>query len=146
MAESKIYVVECGEGEWDDHVSWVERAFRRKEDAEAYAKHLDDEHNVPATVPDDLWNEAYHAWCESQEEQYGEDWEVGPFDFKTQREQYDAYQYELEEKERQFKLDYCNARSPRQLTINDIKQQELYEDNQPRHWDFCSINEIVLEE
>jgi hypothetical protein len=28
MAESKIYVVECGEGEWDDHVSWVERAFR----------------------------------------------------------------------------------------------------------------------
>ena len=38
MAESKIYVVECGGGEWDDRVSWVERAFRRKEDAEAYAK------------------------------------------------------------------------------------------------------------
>ena len=41
MKETKIYIVESSEGEYSDSPSWIEKAFRRKEDAEAFARQLD---------------------------------------------------------------------------------------------------------
>lgn len=43
MKETKIYIVENSEGEYSDSPSWIEKAFRRKEDAEAFARQLDEE-------------------------------------------------------------------------------------------------------
>ena len=42
IKETKIYIVESCEGEREDTHSMIEKAFRRKEDAEAFARQLDD--------------------------------------------------------------------------------------------------------
>ena len=62
MKETKIYIVESSEGEYSDSPSWIEKAFRRKEDAEAFARQLDEERFAEPTIEVKLWEEAENVW------------------------------------------------------------------------------------
>ena len=57
MKETKIYIVESSEGEYSDSPSWIEKAFRRKEDAEAFARQLDKERFAEPAIEVKLWEE-----------------------------------------------------------------------------------------
>ncbi len=70
----KIYIMESSEGEYSDSPSWIEKAFRRKEDAEAFARQLDAERFAEPAIEVKLWEEAENVWYCTNEEKYSMNW------------------------------------------------------------------------
>ena len=118
--DTKIYIVESSEGEWDDHCSWVEKAFRRKEDAEGFARQLDEEHFPQPVFDKKLCEEAERSWYVLNEEKNGSNWEVCPYNWQTEREKCEQFIKQQDEREIAFLLDYINSHSKRQYTTADI--------------------------
>ena len=86
MKETKIYIVESSEGEYSDSPSWIEKAFRRKEDAEAFARQLDAERFAEPAIEVKLWEEAENVWYCTNEEKYGMNWDAVPDDISHDKE------------------------------------------------------------
>ena len=144
--EKKIYVVLSSEGQWEDYHEWIEKAFRRKKDAEAYAKQLDKEHNPKPVFKDRLWDEAEESWWSMNEEKYGKDWDLSPYDYKEEKEKNDQFYKELEERQDAFMLDYINKHSKKQYTADDIAKHKLYDENYLFQWDPGRVKEVMLVE
>ena len=77
--------MESSEGEYSDSPSWIEKAFRRKEDAEAFARQLDEERFAEPAIEVKLWEEAKNVWYCTNEEKYGMNWDAVPDDISHDR-------------------------------------------------------------
>jgi len=146
IKETKIYIVESCEGEREDTHSMIEKAFRRKEDAEAFARQLDAKHSAEPVIDKDLWEEADSVWYCTNEEKYGMNWDAVPDDIRFDKEKSEAYIKRQEELQRAFMLEYINTHSSHQYSMDDVFKQEEWEQNQCYDWYPCSIQEITLVE
>lgn len=146
IRETTIYIVESSEGEWSDSPSWIEKAFRRKEDAEAYAHQLDTKRFADPVIDKELWEEAESEWYCINEEKYGMNWEAVPKEICHDKEKSEAYMKQQQEQERAFVLDYINTHGSHQYSMDDIHSQEEWEENQGYDWNPCYIHEVTLVE
>lgn len=146
MKETKIYIMESSEGEYSDSPSWIEKAFRRKEDAEAFARQLDAERFAEPAIEVKLWEEVENVWYCTNEEKYGMNWDAVPDDISHDKEKCEAYIKEQDERERAFVLEYLNAHGSRQYTMDDVLRQEVWQQNQCCDWNHCYVHEITLVE
>ena len=144
--EKNIYIVKSSAGQYEDRWDRNERAFRERSTAEAYARKLDWEHLPDPVFSDELWNAVEEEWHEVNFEKYGEDYEIAPFDFNTEREQYDKWQADFDDRHRQFLLEYVNRETGKSYTVDDVLQHERYDDNRYYDWDPCTVEELILEE
>lgn len=63
------------EGEYEDYHERIEKAFRNKEDAEAYAKEIDAQHFLQPVVDENLWEKAENMWYYTNEQKHGANWD-----------------------------------------------------------------------
>ena len=136
---SKIYIVKSSEGEYEDYHTWNEKAFLKREDAEAYAKELDNEHNIrPHFITDEFV--CLLRECESQLP----DWE--DFPEKVTEENRDAWfkwQEEQEEKQKELLFDLMYKRG-QFMTQAMYDQYNEWEDNSYTCWYPSEIEELEL--
>lgn len=137
---SKIYIVKSSEGEYKDYFVYNEKAFLKKEDAEAYAKALDFEHSKrPHFITDEFINILRE--CESELP----DWKAFP-EGKLTNENRDRYIKWLEEQEEKqnkllFELMYQRGQY---MTKEMYDQYDEWESNSYRVWHNCEIEELEL--
>lgn len=135
----KIYIVKSSEGEYEDYHIWDERAFLKREDAEAFAKELDNEHNKrPQFVTDEFI--CLLRECESQLP----DWE--DFPEKVTDENRDAWfkwQEEQERKQNELLFDLMYKRG-QFMTQAMYDQYNEWEDNSYTRWYPSEIEELEL--
>ena len=136
---SKIYIVKSSEGEYEDYHIWNEKAFLTREDAEAYAKELDNEHNKrPHFVTDEFI--CLLRECESKLPE----WEDFPEQLTTEnRETYFKWQEEQEKKQNKllFELMYKRGQF---MTQEMYDQYNEWENNSYTRWYPCEIEELEL--
>lgn len=136
----KIYVVKSSEGEYEDYFVWNEKAFTKKEDAEAYAKELDEMHcERPAFITDE-----FISLLRECEEKLP-DWEEFP-DYPVtseNRENWGKWMDEQEKKQNNmlFQLMYERGQLLTQ-TMYDLYLD--WESNSYRVWHDCIIEELDL--
>ena len=133
-------------GEYSDSPSWIEKAFRRKEDAEAFAGQLDAERFAEPAIEVKLWEEAESVWYCTNEEKCVMNWDAVPDDVSHDKEKCEAYIKEQDERARAFVLEYLNAHGSRQYTMDDVLRQEVWQQNQCCDWNHCYVHEITLVE
>lgn len=137
---STIYIVKSSEGEYEDYHVWNEKAFTKKEDAEAYAKQLDKEHNQrPHFVTDEFI-------CLLREcEEMLPEWEDFPEKITPEnREKWLQWQEEQEKKQNEllFKLMYERGQFMTQAMLD---QYDEWESNvYTNYWYECEIEELEL--
>lgn len=136
---SKIYIVKSSSGEYEDYRVWNEKAFTRREDAEAFAKQLDDEHNKrPHFVTDEFV-------CLLRECEYElPDWEEFPEKITPENKDHWLKWCDDQEKKQNellFKLMYERGQF---MTQEMYDQYEEWEDNSYTHWYKCEIEELEL--
>lgn len=136
---SKIYIVKSSEGEYEDYHIWNEKAFLKKEDAEAFAKELDNEHNkCPQFVTDEFI--CLLRECENKLPK----WEDFPEQLTTEnKEAYFKWHNEQEKKQNKllFELMYQRGQF---MTQEMYDQYNEWEDNSYTHWYPCKIEELEL--
>lgn len=137
---SKIYIVKSSEGEYEDYYVWNEKAFLKREDAEAYAKKLDDEHDKrPHFLTDefiDLLRE-----CENELPE----WEEFPEKSITPENRDRWYEWQEEQEEKQNKILYELMYQRGQfMTPEMYNQYNEWESNSYRNWHKCEIEELEL--
>lgn len=137
---SKIYIVKSSEGEYEDYHVWNEKAFIKREDAEAYAKQLDKEHNQrPNFITD-----KFICLLRECEEELPE-WEDFPEEKITpeNRERWLQWQEEQENKQNKLLFDLMYKRG-QLMTQAMYDQYNEWESNSYTNWHDCSIEELEL--
>lgn len=136
---SKIYIVKSSEGEYEDYHVWNEKAFTKKEDAEAFAKLLDKEHNSrPQFVTDEFL--CLLRQCEDELP----DWEDFPEQMTLEnREDWLKWQEEQDEKQTKLLLDLMYKRG-QFMTREMYDQYTAWESDSYTNWHKCEIEEIEL--
>lgn len=137
---SKIYIVKSSEGEYEDYHVWNEKAFTKREDAEAYAKQLDKEHNQrPHFITD-----KFICLLRECEEELPE-WEDFPEEKITPENRKRWLQWWEEQENKQNKL-LCDLMYKRGqfMTQAMYDQYNEWESNSYTNWHNCSIEELEL--
>lgn len=136
---SKIYIVRSSNGEYEDYEEWNEKAFLKREDAESFAKELDDKHNErPHFITDEFIDLLKECECELP------DWEAFPE--KVTNENIDAWikwQEEQERKQNELLFDLMYKRG--QFMTQAMYDQYLeWEEKNYKKWNNCLIEELEL--
>lgn len=138
---AKIYIVKSSSGYYEDYRSWNEKAFNKKEDAEAYAKKLDEQHYFkPHFITEEF---------ENLLDECGEllpEWEDCPY-YPVTDENMDAYYKWVEEqnaKELQTLIDLMYKRG-QFMTESMYNQYNQWCDNKFADWHDCTVEELELE-
>lgn len=136
---SKIYIVKSSEGEYEDYCVWNEKAFLKREDAEAYAKELDNEHNQrPHFVTDEFIRLLKE--CESELPEC----EDFPEQLTTKnREAYFKWYDEQDEKQNKRLFELMCKRG-QFMTPEMYDQYNEWEDNSYTRWYPSEIEELEL--
>ena len=138
---SKIYIVKSPEGEYEDYHYWNEKAFTKREDAEAYAKLLDEKHNYRPQFITDTFLSIIRD-CEYDLP----DWEDFPDERITSenRDRWLQWQEDQEEKQIQLLIDLMYKKG-QFMTREMYDQYEQWESTSNREWYDCEIEELELE-
>ena len=139
---TKAYIVVSSEGSFEEYYSHYEKVFRRKNEADEYAKQLDAERFAKPVVDEKLWREAEGMWYYTNEQKYGEGWEIIPYNILTQPKEFEACQNKRDADKRNYLLDYINSHGERTYTMDDVMHLERYEDNRQYEWNPCEVMEI----
>lgn len=131
---TKAYIVVSSEGSYDEYYSHYEKVFRRKNEADEYAKQLDAERFAEPVVEEKLWREAERMWYYTNEQKYGEGWE------------FEACQNKRDADKRKYLLGYINTHGERTYSMDDVIHHEKYEDNRQYEWNPCEVMEIEFVE
>lgn len=137
---SKIYIVKSSSGVYEDYHCWNEKAFTKREDAEAYAKELDKAHRFkPHFITDEFEN--LIAECES----LIPDWEPFP-DFPVTDRNRDAYAKWVEDQTNKWQKALIDMmyQKGQYLTEEMYAQYTAWEDNQYEDWHDCTVEELEL--
>ena len=136
---SKIYIVQSSAGAYEDYHIWNEKAFLKKEDAEAFAKELDNEHNkCPQFITDEF------IQCLKDCEHQLPDWDDFPEKVTAEnKDKWLKWQKEQEEKQNKllFELMYEQGQF---MTQEMYDQYEEWESNSYIQWYPCNIEELEL--
>ena len=138
---SKIYIVKSSEGEYEDYHCWNEKAFIKREDAEAYAKFLDEKHNDKPQFITDTFLSILND-CEWELP----DWEDFPEKKITSenRDRWLQWQEEQEEKHIQLLIDLMYKKG--QFITREMYDQYIqWESDSYIRWHNCQIEELELE-
>ena len=137
---TKIYIVKSSEGEYEDYHVWNEKAFTKREDAEAYAKQLDKEHNYRPQFITDAFLSTLRD-CEYELP----DWEEFPEEKITSenKNRWLKWQEEQEEKQIQFLINLMYQKG-QFMTKDMYEQYEEWENNSYTNWHDCSIEALEL--
>lgn len=136
---SKIYIVKSSEGEYEDYRVWNEKAFLKREDAEAYAKELDNKRNKrPHFVTDEFIRLLKE--CESELPEC----EVFPEQLTTKnREAYFKWYDEQDEKQNKRLFELMCKRG-QFMTPEMYDQYNEWENNSYTRWYPSKIEELEL--
>lgn len=135
---SKIYIVKSASGEYEDYYVWNEKAFNKKEDAEAYAKQLDEEHNrIPQFITDEFIE--ILADCEYELP----DWDDVPEDILNDKEKRQQWAAEQQKKQNELLFELMYKRG--QFMTQEMYNQYLeWDSNSYTVWHDCQIEELEL--
>lgn len=137
---TKIYIVKSSEGEYEDYHVWNEKAFTKREDAEAYAKQLDKEHNYRPQFITDAFLSTLRD-CEYELP----DWEEFPEEKITPENKNRWLKWQEEQEEKQIQLLINLMYQKGQFMTRDMYEQyEEWENNSYTNWYDCSIEELEL--
>ena len=133
----KIYVVESASGVYEDYRCWNEKAFINKEEAEAYAKELDEKHRAKPQFVNDEFEKAYSECYDSLPE-----WGEGP-DLRKDENAYFKWLKDCEKKDREYIIAEMYKKGFF-LTEEMIEQYEKYEADSYEDWHDCRVEELEL--
>lgn len=140
----KIYLVECGEGEWEDSYSWIEKAFVNRNKAEKFAKEVDEKHDYQPVFDSELWDE---ITC--QVEEYFEKYPDTCFnEFCGKKDCYDKWKKrdeEINELEKSLYLKFLLEKN-HSATIEEVNKQMEFEENKWKHYHVSRVIEMDLDE
>lgn len=139
---TKAYIVISSEGSNEEYYTHYEKVFRRKDEADKYAKQLDAERFAEPIVEEKLWCEAEGMWYYTNELKFGEGWKVIPYNILTQPNEFDAYQNKRDANKRNYLLDYINLYGERTYSMEDVLHHEIYKDNCQFEWNPCKVMKI----
>jgi hypothetical protein len=139
---TKAYIVISSEGSYEEYCTHYEKVFRRKDEADEYAKQLDAERFAEPVVEEKLWHEAERMWYYTNEQKFGEGWEVIPYNILIQPNEFEACQSKRDADKRNYLLAYINSHGKRTYSMEDVLHQEIYEDNRQFEWNPCEVMEI----
>lgn len=132
-----IYMVKSSSGVYEDYREWNEKAFTNKEDAEKYAKELDDLHQAKPQFVTDEFIEAYDQCYDD-----APDWGEGP----KYIEDPEAYHRWVEEKNRQNDEHIIKTMYKKGFYVTEsmLQQYEEWESNRYNDWHECDVEELEL--
>lgn len=136
---SKIYIVKSSEGEYEDYYVRNEKAFLKKEDAEAYARELDNEHNKR---PNFITDEFIHSLTECEENLPDWDEFVGELTSEN-RDNWLKWQEDQQNKQDKQLLDLMYQRGY-YITKEMLDQYYQWEQDSYTNWHDCTIEELEL--
>ena len=137
---SKIYIVKSTEGLYEDYRSWNEKAFIKKEDAEKYAKLLDEARRYkPPFITDEFISALQECEYELPT------WEYFPGGPLTPENEKEWTQWNNNQKEKQMKLliDLMSKKGY-SLTKELYSQYDQWASDSYNEWHDCKIEEIEL--
>lgn len=145
MAEQKkIYLVWCGEGEYEDHHSWIVAATDNLEAAIEIGRAEDRSHFLKPVVPEEIWNEAQQRYWENHE---NDPEDVCPFDIKKQQKECSEWwskrEVELEAQEKREMIEILNELGFK-CDEETYDRQEAYEDGLHYSYDHAHVEERVI--
>lgn len=135
---SKIYIVKSSKGSYEDYFCYNEKAFVNREDAEVYAKELDQKHYCkPQFITDSF--ECLVRECED----LIPDWEDYPEHPIVDFDAYNKWVNEHNEKDEELmcKLMYEHGQY---MTREMYDQFNAWRGNEYDEWHNCEIEEIEL--
>lgn len=135
----EIYIVKSSEGEYEDYRVWNEKAFTKREDAEAYAKQLDEVHKQrPHFITDEFI--CLIRECENELP----DWDDFPEEITPKnKEKWWQWQEEQEKKQKEILFDLMYKRG-QFMTQEMYDQYEEWERGSYNDWHKCQIEELEL--
>lgn len=135
----KIFIVKSSEGEYENYHVWNEKAFTKREDAEAYAKQLDKEHNQrPYFITDE-----FICLLRECEDELPE-WEAFPEKITPENRKKLLQWADNQEKKRNELLFDLMRKRGQFMTQAMYDQYSEWENNSYINWHECKIEEIEL--
>lgn len=135
----KIYIVKSSNGEYEDYRVWNEKAFTKREDAEAFAKSLDEAHNSrPHFITDEFI--CLLRECEAELPE----WEKFPEKVTPEnKDRWLKWNEDQEKKQNEllFELMYKRGQFMTQAMYD---QYDEWESNSYTNWHKCEIEELDL--
>ena len=144
VEQKSVFIVDTLYERYEDFHTWNEVAFVKRQDAEAYLAQIDGDRPQTPVIDSDLWWEAEKAWLDQNDNTLGKNWDANPYKRSEHPMEYEQWERDFFEREVRFYFDYINARSSKQYTMEEIRQQAQYANHQMNEWLRSQIKEIPL--
>ena len=142
--QKKIYLVWCGEGEYEDHHSWIVAATDNLDAAIEIGRAEDRSHFLKPVFPEDLLEKAEQKYWEDHKD---EPEDVCPFDNEKEHakccEWWSKREDELEEEHRREMIANLNALGFK-CDEETYKLHEEYEDSLHYSYDHAHVEERII--
>ena len=136
-----VYLVIASRGSYDDYISYVEKVFAKKEDAEKYAKEFDESHIYESTFEDDVWFDICDLFDEY--ENAHEEMFTNHCD-RNDKEAWEKRNEEIDNLMNEQYLKIAHEIGLTSVTMDDIIKQVNYETHKWVDWHSSNVKEMKV--